>query len=391
MRVRSARCCSTVLLASMLGLLAACGPSNTANPNQPTMNLGANGQQPLVGSFGQGPSQMPYAPPADKTAVAVDGGVAIDGTVDPAGAAPVASDGNSLTFRDTFDGSSLDERRWVSVPQSGVINVANGVLELLNTRGTRNFPYVVTKNPIMPPEGAFYVEWSYKVLVPGSTGTTFGLDAAPPVAVGDAVPVAPAFMTSWFYADMAASVEGQGIGLAKLGYAPAGFHRVRVEVDANNSCRLIFDGGQVGQAVTIKKRPTRFYIGSDHLLTDVAPTSWPRLQLKYLESGPLTTADPATPPPPPTPGPTAAPATPKPSATAGSTPRPTAQPTAQATPAPTATATPAPTATATPAPTATPTPAPTATPTPAPTATPTPAPTATPTPAPTATPTPTPT
>lgn len=336
-----------------------CGPQSALTPVPGGGITISDAQQPLVGSLASAPGQAPYSPGASNATLS---------NVDNTGQAPVDANG---VFRDDFSGTSLDDARWYSLEQTGVIQVAGGVAELLNTGSAANYPYIATRQAIVPAAGPFYVEFSYKCQSSGSQ-IAFGLDAAPPLAPTDPVPATPFFYTNWVYDKMAVAVEGALVGSVPNSLGAGKGHTVRIEVDANGMARVIADHAQYGQAVKMKHRPTRFFMGPWPLFKDLAkPASWPRIDLDYVEAGPLTNPDVATPPPTPTPAPAKTP-TPKPTATP--TPKPTHTSSSGG-----STPTPAPTATPTPTPTdaATPTPAPTATPTPAPTATPTPEPAST--------------
>lgn len=374
-----------LVLAAGVGLLG-CGPGGNT-PTQPGgISLSSAQQQPLVGTLASAPAQLPYSPPAsadqtgDTTAdVSVDGdGTGTAPSVDP----NATADPNG--FHEHFEGSALDPAHWVALPQGGVLNVGDGQLDMFVTAPARSFPYIVTRNPVVPATGPFYVEWVYAVPTSGSGQTTFGLDALPPMGVGDAVSATHTFNTQWRYSSIVCYVEGQEVGLAAKAFNTPGFHDMRVEVDADNNLRVIFDHGQVAVARTIKKRPTRFFVGGYPLLksSDKA-LPWPRVQLKSVDAGVLDKPDPATPPPAPSPTPTHVVPTPTPRPTA----RPTTTPTSTVTPsqAP-ASPTPTPSQAASQAPSPGPSPSPTPSPSPSPTPTDSPTPADSPTPTPTPSP-----
>jgi hypothetical protein len=298
-------------------------------------------QQPLVGTFASAPAALPYTAPPGSTPT-------------PGAAAGDPEASGAAAFKDDFNGNSLDSGVWDSGSQAGLIQVSGGYVDLLATGSAKSFPFLVTARPVIPEEGPFFVEWRYKVVGAGAL-PVMAIDQAPPRHPGEALSAAPFFSSGSFYKAGRFYFEGHYVGDGANGVALNSEHKLRVEVDGNNKARLIFDGGQLGQALPVKQRPKHFYTGPN-ALKDGAATTWGRLQLDFVAAGALTSPDPATPPPTPTP-----------------TPKPTASPTP--TPRPTATSNNTVTATPTPVPTATPTPAPTATPPPSPT--PTPVPTAT--------------
>ena len=342
----------TLVLAVASSCLDGCGPSSGGQPSG--VSVIALGQQPLVGSFASAPASLPYTAPPGKSP-RPDGSTEAD---------PAASNTASPSgFRDEFEGEALDSGRWDAGAQKGLITVAEGHLDLLGTGIATSFPYVVSAQPIVPEQGPFFVEWSYKV-VGGGALPEFVLDASPPRLPGDALAAAPFFKTGPFYAAKRIVVEGRVVGDGAKGVTIGLEHVFRVEWDAKDFVRVIFDHGQIGAAALAKKRPKHFYVGPEALKDGTAIT-WGRIQINYVAAGPLTTPDSATPPP------TPATPTPKPAATA--TPKPAVTTTPTAVPTTGTTATPTPLATPTP----TPTPSPTATPTPTSSATPTPTPSAT--------------
>ncbi|MDB5102230.1 MAG: hypothetical protein JWM80_6651 [Cyanobacteria bacterium RYN_339] len=325
----------TLAMACGLACLDGCGPGSGSQPSGVTVIPA--GQQPLVGSFASAPVSLPYTAPPGSTPTPG----AASGDSDASAAAKAGGD-----FRDDFSGDGLDSGVWDSGAQAGLIQVGSGYLDMFTAGNAKSYPFVVTARPIVPEQGPFFVEWRYKIASGGQQPAT-ALDAAPPRKLGDSMPTAPFFYATTFYTSRRFYFEGHYVGDGVKGLALNTEHKVRVEVDANDKARVIFDGGQIGQAIAVKKRPKYFYSGPD-ALKDGTAIAWGRLQLDFVAAGVLNVPDPATPPP--------------------VAPAPTAKPAATPTPKPTTTtaATAAPTATPTTAATATPTPAPTATPTPSP-------------------------
>ena len=336
---------------ALLALVCAAGCGPAGGGGAPVTTAGAAGatQQPLIGSFEHPPTVLPYTAPPDDPAASA----ALDGTAAalPAGDMPAADDG---VFREPFDGTVLVPDRWVAIAGPGVLAVANGVLDVAVPEAAAAYPYLVTRQPVVPLTGPYFAEVTYKVLGTGNGRTAFGLDVAPPLAKGDPVPPAPVLRAAWVLANMAVTIEGVTNQVAVGAFASGPAHTFRVEVDAAGKLRAIVDHRQLGQAVLVHKRPTRFYLGANPPLVDQAPTStWPRLQLDAVAAGPLGSPDPATPPPTPTPTPTPKP-TLKPVATPTPTPTPRPSVTAAASPSPSPSATATPTPAPSPSPTADP-------------------------------------
>jgi hypothetical protein len=253
---------------AVAGGLAACNSQPPATP----------GQQPLI-----------------------TGSPAVAATAAP-GALPSADAG----FRDDFDGASLSEQRWRSLPQTGMITLKDGVLELLNPGNQPNFPYLYTRPAIIPAEGPFYFEFKYRVLALGSTSPSFCLDYAPVSQPGEA-PIAEPFMRlSQFYFTLKGTFSTESGPKAYdvpgelRAFSPGeDWHRVRLENDGSGKYRFIVDQKELA-TFTSTRRPQKFWIGT-YPVKDTDASSWPRLQFDYVAAGALGAPDPAQPVAPPSP------------------------------------------------------------------------------------------
>jgi hypothetical protein len=199
-------------------------------------------------------------------------------------------------FRDDFDGDALDGERWTSFAQSGIIRLANGKLDVLNTGGQKNFPYVVTKHNVIPSEGPFFVEFSYNVVTVGQQ-VSFQLDYLPAEQPNEKALTSPFMTTNWFYTSMRLIFDTESAPIqfqSKGGYGDNTFHRVRIECDGQRNYRVIFDQTELGTFQS-KRRPQKFWLGTNPVKDVGAGVTWPRLQVDYFEANALTTPDPALP------------------------------------------------------------------------------------------------
>ncbi|MDB5096804.1 MAG: hypothetical protein JWM80_1225 [Cyanobacteria bacterium RYN_339] len=207
-----------------------------------------------------------------------------------ASATPAPTEG----FRDDFDGTVLDPTRWASFPQSGIIRFENGKLDLLNTNNQKNFPYVLAKQAVFPASGPFFLEVAYTV-VTGGTNISFSLDYLPAETPGEKPITKPFMSTTWFYNNLQFNFDtenGAPTFQGTKGYLPALPHRLRIENDGSTTYRVIFEQTEVGTFQS-KRRPTRFWIGSNPVADLKAGAVWPRIQVDYVAAGPLTAPDPA--------------------------------------------------------------------------------------------------
>lgn len=208
----------------------------------------------------------------------------------------------AVGFRDDFDGAQLDDTRWLSFPQSGIIRLTGGKLELLNTAGQKDFPYLVTRDEIVPPTGPFFVEFSYTYLTLGAP-VAFCLDYLPAAQPNEKPLTTPFMATAGFYGNLVLNFDTengtqsfQGVRALSVGVA----HRVRLECDGQQNYRAIIDQTEVGTFAS-KRRPTKFWIGTNPPKDQPTGQTWPRLDVDYVAAGPLASPDAATPAPSPTP------------------------------------------------------------------------------------------
>ena len=246
-----------------------------------------------------------------------------DATVSPApGPTPVPTATPSATptpapagFRDDFNGSALDASRWLSFPQTGIVRVADGMLDVLNTPTQRNFPYVVTHDAVVPAEGPVFMELAYRYVTLG-TNISFNWDFLPAELPNEKALTVPFMATNFVYTNMVLNFDtetGAATFQSAKAVAPSdAFHRLRLEFDGKDAWRVILDTTELGK-FTSRRRPRKFWIGQNPPKDLTTGASWPRIQLDYVAAGPLTSPDPArpAPTPAPTPVPTATP-TPKP-------------------------------------------------------------------------------
>lgn len=214
-----------------------------------------------------------------------------------AAASPSPAPSVAAGFREDFDGPSLAPAVWSAFPQSGILHFDSGHLELINSSGTKNYPYLVTKNPIIPASGPWYFEMSFAVVTQG-TPPSFSLDYLPADGPGDMPLTSPFMSTTTFYNALRMNfVTENGVKTydGAKGNQPGAFHRLRVENDGQLNYRVIFDQTELGR-FTSKRRPQKFWLGQNPPKdANIAVPSWQRLQLDYVAAGTLDTPDPATP------------------------------------------------------------------------------------------------
>jgi hypothetical protein len=202
----------------------------------------------------------------------------------------------AASFRDDFDGPLLDQDKWASYPQSGIIRFEGGKLDLLNTPNQKNFPYLLARHAVIPATGPFFLETSY-TLVSAGAAVSFCLDYLPAEAPNEAPLTRPFMSTSWFYHALKFAFEtetGTQTFAGTDGATIGSTHRIRVENDGNTTYRVIFDTTELGTFQS-KRRPTRFWIGANPVADLKGGTTWPRLQIDYVAAGVLGAPDPATP------------------------------------------------------------------------------------------------
>lgn len=204
------------------------------------------------------------------------------------GASAVPSLEPGLAFQDEFDGTALDESRWKVFQQSGLAIVKDGRLELLNAGRAKNFPYLVTRNIVVPQTGAFYVDLSYEVLALAENGLNFCLDYLPPEGPGE-VGLTPPFLQATARSgdlQIRATTERDVTTIdVKDGFRPGKAHRLRLEFDGKATYHLLFND-QVLKVFNGKRRPQKFWIGT-YPVQDFKEAYWPRLAIDRLAIGEL--------------------------------------------------------------------------------------------------------
>lgn len=205
-------------------------------------------------------------------------------TPTPAGAA----------FRDDFDETNLDGSRWLSFPQSGLVRIQDGKLDSLNTGGQKNFPYLVTRDAIIPATGPFYFELAYQFISNGGQ-VSFSLDYLPAEAPNEKPLTTPFMVTSGFYDKlrMVFDTETTPQTIDGTKGIAAGPHVLRIENDGNNTYRVVLDGAEAG-TFTSKRRPTKFWMGQNPPKDLANGATWPRIELDYVAAGPLDAPAPAS-------------------------------------------------------------------------------------------------
>lgn len=257
-----------VIALSTLALLAACTGQTPPTTTPPT-------EQPLIGAS---PSTSPS--PAQ----------------DP-----------SVYLQDSFEGASLREDVWSSFPQTGLIHVRDGRLELLNTGRKPNYPYVVTKNRIIPESGPFYFEVTYEILARGAN-VNLALDYLPAPAPGEAALTEPFLRAKDFYRDLRMALKtesGEKVYTGKGGYDLGGPHTLRLENDGAGHYRVILDQVELGTFES-QRRPQKFWVGPYPLKDATPSTDWAHVAIHSITSAHMTTpasAAPVSPSPSPSPTP----------------------------------------------------------------------------------------
>jgi hypothetical protein len=213
-------------------------------------------------------------------------------------------------FRDDFDAAVLDETKWKLFERNGLSIMKEGRLELLVAGTAPNFPYLLSREDIIPEAGPFYFELAYEFKTGGRNSVSFGLDYLPAESPEEEALTAPFMRTQPFYANLRTifKVEGGDKSLeARGGYTLAKPHVLRLEGNDAGQYRVIHDGFEVGTFES-KRRPTRFWVGN-YPLKNIAANSWPHLALDYVAAGTLAAPQSANPYPTPTPtvSPTATP------------------------------------------------------------------------------------
>jgi hypothetical protein len=260
--MRMTRSLGLVSLGSLLLALAACTNQTPPTTTPPT-------QQPTIGSPAPAMSVSP---------------------------APSTEPLSGTQFRDDFDGASVDEAKWKLFQRSGLSFVKEGRLELLAAGSQPNYPYLLTRENIIPEAGPFYFEFAYEFLAFGRAGVVFALDYLPAESPGEEALTTPFMLSTGFYSNIrntfklesgSKSLEG------KNGWTPKQRHVLRLEGNDAGQYRLIHDGFEVGTFES-KRRPMRFWLGASNF-KDVAATSWPHLAIDHVAAGTLSTPMPASP------------------------------------------------------------------------------------------------
>lgn len=209
------------------------------------------------------------------------------------------------SFREDFDGTALDEARWKAFKQSGVVAVQDGKLEVLNSNGNSDFPYVVTRNDVIPATGPYYFEMAYTFLTPGSLA--FCLDYLPADSPAERPLTQPFMYTYMGTQDMKvrfAAEQKDVFATVVRGAELKKPHQLRVEFDGNRGYRVIANGAEI-LVFESARRPSKFWLG--YPKDQPKPVAWGRVQVDYIEAGTLTAPASAKPLPTPTPSPSGSP------------------------------------------------------------------------------------
>lgn len=265
--MRMTRSLGLVSLGSLLLALAACTNQAPPTTTPPT-------QQPTIGS----PAPAMSGSPAP--------------TTDPL---------SGTQFRDDFDAAALDETKWKFYQRSGLSIMKEGRLELLVAGTAPNFPYLLSRQGIIPEAGPFYFELAYEVKTTGRNTVSFGLDYLPAESPEDEALTAPFMRTQPFYANLRTifKLEGGDKAFEALGGHTIGKpHVLRLEGNDAGQYRVIHDGFEVATFES-KRRPTRFWVGNYPLKSTTA-NSWPHMAFDYVAAGTLSAPQAASPYPTPT-------------------------------------------------------------------------------------------
>jgi hypothetical protein len=209
--------------------------------------------------------------------------------ISPSPSPSVGLDG--LAFRDDFMTSPLDTSRWNYHAQSGIIQVNKGVLDVLNAGAQKNFPYIVTRENIIPPVGAWFFETEYQY-VSGGAWASICLDFLPNDEPNQKALTQPFMTTQQNDSDLkiAFDTESKPQSFTAPKGATAGtFHRLRVECDSNQTYNVLYDNVVLG-TFSSKRRPQKFWIGANPPTDLTTAVNWPRIQFHYVAAGPLITS-----------------------------------------------------------------------------------------------------
>jgi hypothetical protein len=219
------------------------------------------------------------------------------GSPEPAGSvAPSADPLSGTQFRDDFDGTVVDEAKWKLFQRSGLSFVKEGRLELLAAGSQPNYPYLLTRENIIPEAGPFYFEFAYEFLAFGRAGIVFALDYLPAESPDEEALTTPFMLSTGFYANIRNTFKLESGNKAldgKNGWTLKQRHVLRLEGNDAGQYRLIHDGFEVGTFES-KRRPMRFWLGASNF-KNVAATSWPHLAIDHVAAGTLSTPMPASP------------------------------------------------------------------------------------------------
>lgn len=250
---------SGVIALAALGLAAACN-------NQPPAATTPTQQPTIGGSAAPTASGAPAATPGASTPL-------------PEGA----------DFVEEFSGPTLDEAKWQLVKQAGLTLFEDGRLQMLSAGTKPTFPFLATRDVIIPQDGPFFFELKYQYLSNGAP-VSFNLDYYPPeqpnmdgltIPLMRTMPVATA-MRMIFHTETGEPFVDTGLD-AYL--STTGPHTMRVEFDGTETYRVLFDNVERG-TVTSKRRPRKFWVGNYPNRT-TAGQSWPHIALDYLKAGVL--------------------------------------------------------------------------------------------------------
>ncbi len=172
------------------------------------------------------------------------------------------------------------------------------MLDLASPGVTWDFPLVIANGEILPAEGPWYFEISYKALTVGRP-LGFQLDFLPPEGPDDQGVSQPFMNGLWFQTDLVFAFRSEttnNLAMIQRGtLKPNTPHRVRIESDGVEKYRGIIDTTEY-LTFPSKRKPRRFWMG-DYPNKPVGATNWARIQIDYVEVGVLSEPDPATPKP----------------------------------------------------------------------------------------------
>lgn len=221
---------------------------------------------------------------------------------------PGPSQAPGVFFRDDFDGNVLDEQKWKQFQRNGVAIVRSGSLEMLTAGNQPNYPYVLSRQDIIPETGPYYFETTFSYKVGAANQPFMALDYLPAESPDEEALTTP-FMRVFGYANRVRAVfkleNGERTADAPNQAVVNHPYVLRVEFDGDRGYRYILDGVELASFES-KRRPKRYWIGS-YPFKDITPGVWPHLLIDYVAAGVLVTPASAQPLPTPSPSPSPVP------------------------------------------------------------------------------------